>query len=503
MNNRKRTIAGMILLLLFAINVCMAKPMVTEDSLAHGRIAAWPGSMAEKYVKERMPGARMVYLDTLADMAQNLRQNKIDAFAMNRLLADEAMESGQYGLEVLGGSMGKTSFAFAFAPGEKGEQLCREFNEFLGDCRENGKLAMLQEKWLNGSKEDRVPEEFQLSAENGTLSVVMNPLFPPLLYIQNNEIVGYEAELFRHFCAMQGYGCKISVASFETAMAGVATGQFDVGVSAIEYLEERDGKFLFSDRTCEADCVLVVRSDELSEAGLLATVKKRIEDTFLVEDRWKMFLRGMAITLVIAFSAAGIGTALGFLLCLLYQERNNRLNCLLDILSRLFQGMPVVVLLMIFYYIVFGKWDINGVLVAIVAFSLLFGLSVFDMLKNAATAISCGQMEGALALGFPERQAFLKFILPQAVRQAFPTYQGALVELLKATSIVGYIAVQDLTKMADIVRATIFDAFTPLVAITALYLVLVWLIQNITDRIRKKLDPKQRTKEDILRGITP
>ncbi|MBR3457370.1 MAG: transporter substrate-binding domain-containing protein, partial [Selenomonadaceae bacterium] len=170
-------ITGMVLLLLLAMNIGMAKPMVTEDSLAHGRIAAWPGSMAEKYVKERMPGAKMVYLDAVADMVQNLRQNKVDAFAMNRLFIDEAMGNGQSGFEILGDSLGKTSFSFAFTPGDKGEQLCREFNEFLEECRENGKLAMLQEKWLHGSKADRVPEEFHLSGENGTLSVVMNPLF--------------------------------------------------------------------------------------------------------------------------------------------------------------------------------------------------------------------------------------------------------------------------------------------------------------------------------------
>ena len=86
---------------------------------------------------------------------------------MNRLFIDEAMGNGQSGFEILGDSLGKTSFSFAFTPGDKGEQLCREFNEFLEECRENGKLAMLQEKWLHGSKADRVPEEFHLSGETG------------------------------------------------------------------------------------------------------------------------------------------------------------------------------------------------------------------------------------------------------------------------------------------------------------------------------------------------
>jgi polar amino acid transport system substrate-binding protein len=141
--------------------------------------------------------------------------------------------------------------------------------------------------------------------------------------------------------------------------------------------------------------------------------------------------------------------------------------------------------------------------VAIVAFSLLFGFSVFEMLKNATGNIHKGQWEGALALGFSQRQTFWQFIIPQAVRQAFPTYQAEIIGLLKSTAIVGYIAVQDLTKMADIVRAQTFDAFAPLIVITVLYLLFVWLLQKLTDLILQRLDPKHRSREDILQGVKP
>ena len=286
-------------------------------------------------------------------------------------------------------------------------------------------------------------------------------------------------------------------------MAGVNTGQFDMGFCAVEYKPERAEHFLFSDRTCEAECVLVVRSDENSELGPLATLRKKFRDTFIREDRWQLFVSGLFTTVLITVASVFCGTVLGFGECLLYHEQKQGLNAALDFLSRLFAGMPIVVLLMVFYYIIFGGWDVSGTMVAIVAFSLLFGFSVFEMLKNAAANIPRGQTEGALALGFSDRQVFMKFIIPQAVRHAFPTYQAEIIGLLKSTAIVGYIAVQDLTKMADIIRAQTFDAFAPLIVITVLYLLFVWLLQKITDRLLRYLNPKRRTQEEILRGVKP
>lgn len=491
------------ILLLLSMASCLANPLTTEEEVANGRIGTWPGCRVLDYTRERFPQAKFVYLDTVADMAQNLRQKKIEAFAMNRIFVDELIASGQNDVEILGESLGRTSFSFVFADSDKGRRLCSEFNAFLAECKSNGRLDVWQEKWLSGNGEKRKLEEVVLSGENGTLSVVTNPVLPPLTYMQDNELSGYEAELLFHFCAKYGYDFKATVATFETGMAGVSTGQFDVGFCAVEYQPERAEHFLFSDETCEADCVLAVRSD--GDTGLLPgqVLKKKFQDIFLRESRWKLFVSGLLTTMVITFSSVLIGTILGFGECLAYREKKRYLNAALDVLSRLFAGMPIVVLLMVFYYIVFGSWDISGTIVAIVAFSLLFGFSVFEMLKNAAANIPRGQTEGALALGFSERQTFMKFIIPQAIRQAFSVYRSEIVGLLKSTAIVGYIAVQDLTKMADIIRAQTFDAFAPLVVITVLYLAFVWLLQKITGAILRHLDPKRRSREKILRGIRP
>ena len=161
----------------------------------------------------------------------------------------------------------------------------------------------------------------------------------------------------------------------------------------------------------------------------------------------------------------------------------------------------MMVLLMLFYYVIFGGSNLGGTFVAIVVFTLTMSIDVFGMLQSGTDSVPRGQMEGALALGFTERQAFRKFILPQAVQTFFPTWRSSIVNLLKFTAIVGYITVQDLTRMADLIRARTYDAFMPLIVISILYMLLAYLTMKLTGLLTARLDPTRRRPEDILPGV--
>lgn len=163
--------------------------------------------------------------------------------------------------------------------------------------------------------------------------------------------------------------------------------------------------------------------------------------------------------------------------------------------------MPVVVLLMILFYIVFGKSAVDGVFVSIVAFTLLFGAVTIGLLRTGLDAIDEGQREAGLALGYSESQTFIKIILPQAIRHMLPSYESEAVELLKGTAIVGYIAVQDLTKVGDIIRSATYDAIFPLLAVAFLYFVLEALFKVIIRVLDKILYQRKRKNEYILKGI--
>ena len=123
------------------------------------------------------------------------------------------------------------------------------------------------------------------------------------------------------------------------------------------------------------------------------------------------------------------------------------------------------------------------------------------MLRSGVGAIDRGQLEAAYALGYTNRKAFFRIILPQALPHFMPAYKGEITALIKATAVVGYVAVQDLTKMGDIVRSRTYEAFFPLIAVTVIYFVLEELLNVAVRWMRVRIDPKKRAKSRILRGI--
>lgn len=172
---------------------------------------------------------------------------------------------------------------------------------------------------------------------------------------------------------------------------------------------------------------------------------------------------------------------------------------LLEALSHL---VPGLILLMIFYYIVFADIALSGTLVSGISFSILFGLNVFGILLSSIKTVGEGQSEAAYTMGFSPAHAFWKILFPQAVPFFFPAYKKSLVALLMETSVVGYIAITDLTLSGNLIRSITFEPFFPLAAMALIYALLGLAIMAVTDRVRKALDPRNRTVEKILKECT-
>ena len=277
------------------------------------------------------------------------------------------------------------------------------------------------------------------------------------------------------------------------------TEKYDMAACNITITEERAQSIRFSDPDYTANAVVMVRKtvadteEEVSGLqGFTDSLIHSFEKNFIREARWKLIVEGICTTLIITFFSTLFGTVLAFLICI-FRRTESRLAILLsDIYVRVLQGTPAVVLLMILYYIVFGKSGLNAVVVAIVGFSLNLAAYVSEMMRSGIESIDPGQRAAALALGFTERQAFYKFIFPQATTRFLPVYRGEIVSLLKNTSIVGYIAIQDLTKMSDIIRSRTYEAFFPLIATALIYFLLAWVISLILGKVEKMTDPRKK-----------
>ena len=224
--------------------------------------------------------------------------------------------------------------------------------------------------------------------------------------------------------------------------------------------------------------------------SLIGSITESFTNNLIVEDRYRMILDGLQVTLLITLFAAVLGTILGGLVCWMRMSRHAWLRQTARVYIDLMRGTPVLVLLMLMYYVVMAPVDATGIVVAVVTFAMNTAAYISEMLRTTIQGIDRGQTEAGLALGFTPRQTFLKIVLPQVVRAVMPVYQGEIISLLKGTSIVGYIAVADMTRASDLIRSRTFDAFFPLIVTAIIYFVMAWLIgmllQSLVQRQRMK-----------------
>ena len=470
--------------------------------LATAKIGVQTGQSFDALVKEKLPQAEIVYVNSKADLLNSLSSGKIDAFAADEPVLKALMRQNS-SVTAVPEYLNQFEFGYVFPKTEAGQALCGQFNDFIKKIKADGTLDALNQKWNSETEKKDMPDIRSLSPVNGTLTMATEALYEPFTYIQDGAIVGYDIEIVVRFCQEYGYGLEIVDMSFDGILPSVASGKCDFGGAGITITPERAESVLFSAPNYSGGTVLVVLKEQKAEeaGGFLAGLRDSFNKTFLREDRWRLFAEGVLNTLIITALSILCGTALGFGVFMLCRNGNPFANGVTRFAMWLVQGTPMVVLLMILYYIIFGSVAISGILVAVIGFSLTFGSSVFWLLKMGVGAVDGGQYEAAYALGYSSRRTFFKIILPQALPHVMSAYKGEIVGLIKATAIVGYIAVQDLTKMGDIVRSRTYEAFFPLIAITIIYFVLEGLLGFLVSRIGINVNPKRRKPADILKGV--
>ncbi len=211
-------------------------------------------------------------------------------------------------------------------------------------------------------------------------------------------------------------------------------------------------------------------------SGANWSVSDSFYNNLIEDDRYRMILDGLQVTLIITFCAAILGTLLGGLVCWMRMNRRSWLQKVAKVYIDIMRGTPVLVLLMLMYYVVLAPMKATGIVVAIITFAMNMAAYVSEMLRTAIQGIDRGQTEAGLALGFTRRQTFVRIVLPQVIKSVMPVYQGEVISLLKGTSVVGYIAVADMTRASDLIRSRTFDAFFPLIVTAIIYFLMAWLI---------------------------
>ena len=213
---------------------------------------------------------------------------------------------------------------------------------------------------------------------------------------------------------------------------------------------------------------------------------------FITEDRWLSLFKGLGVTLVITFFAVILGFVLGFSVAVVRNIYDNTkrlkfLNFICNIYLTVIRGTPVVVQLLIIYFVIFSSMRVDKSVAARLAFGINSGAYQAEIFRSGINSVPKGQMEAGRSLGFNYAQTMIFIIMPQAIKNILPTLANEFIVLMKETSVAGYIALEDLTKAGDVIRSRTYSAMMPFLAVALLYLIMVMLFSYLVKLLERSL----------------
>lgn len=231
-------------------------------------------------------------------------------------------------------------------------------------------------------------------------------------------------------------------------------------------------------------------------------MKESFIKNFITEDRWLDLLEGLGTTLLITFFSLIIGIIIGFVVAAVRSTYDTNLagrkcrsfgdvclkigNSICNLYLTVIRGTPVVVQLMIIYFIILASVR-NGIYAAIIAFGINSGAYVAEIVRSGIMSIDKGQMEAGRSLGFNYVQTMWHFVFPQAFKNILPALGNEFIVLLKETSVAGYVGLQDITFVGNLIRSRTYEAFFPLITVAIIYLIIVIILSYFLKKLERRL----------------
>ncbi|MBP6979113.1 MAG: ABC transporter substrate-binding protein/permease [Bacteroidales bacterium] len=480
----------------------------TIDDVKDKRIAVLLGSIHDAYVMKTYPDAKLLEYQNATDILTALKTDKADAGFYDHISLFEVFaENPDMGI------LAQDVFFADIAAGfnEENDTLREQFNAYLQTIKSNGIYDEMVNRWIGTGV--KVMPDIMVPSPTGFLRFgVVGDLGMPFTLYRDGELTGFDIELGKRFAASLGKEYVPMDMQFSSLIAAVSTGKIDAITASMMITEEREKRIDFSEPYYRSGATLIALKKNLAiyrnadaeknKQPFFGKMAESFHDNILLEKRYLLILDGLKTTVVISIFSAILGTLLGGVICFMRMSKRKILSGTAGLFITLIRGTPVLVLLMIIFYIIFASVNINPVLVAVIAFGINFGAYVSEMFRTSIQSVDRGQHEAGIASGFTRVQTFIHIILPQALRQVLPVYKGEFISMVKMTSIVGYVAVQDLTKASDIIRSRTFDAFFPLIMAAVIYLFIAWLLTWALSRVEISVDPKRkRSRKEMEAGL--
>ena len=472
----------------------------TLEELTGKRFAYVNGSVYGKNVEAKVEGTTESYYAALPDCVAAVEAGKADAAVQLSYCCQLVVNRKGGTVALLPESVDAVEEAFFFP---QGDPLVAQFDQAIDELEQDGTIEELTAKWVGADEDAKTLPEQDWEAPNGTLKFATSGVLEPFSYVgAGGEILGYDVDLALHIAQKLGYHLKISTITMDAIFASVQTGKVDFG-GTLTRTDEREKMVDFTKQVMPTTIAVIVKAEGADAAGtdggFFGSLRASFERTFIEEERWKLIANGLAVTLLISVCAGVLGIFVGFGVVLMRHSGVAWAIKLVDIYQAIMGGVPLVVVLMVLYYVVFGSANIAGELVAILAFALSFGSTAGTTLWTAVQGVGAIQEEAGLALGFSPSDVFSIIVFPQALQRCVTQLLGQFVGLVKETAIVGYIAVQDLTRASDLIRSRTMEAFFPLISTAIIYFVFCRILSRLLGTLGERLDNSHRPHE--VKGV--
>ena len=473
------------------------KQIQTLDDLPGARIGVQLGTIGDIYASDYEgddEGTTIERYNKLTDAVQALRQGKIDCVIVDEQPAVATTE-GEYNLEILDEPFTTEEYAICIA--KDNEELLEKVNSALLELMEDGTLEQITKNYIGAETKGTCPYETPAGTvyDNGKLVVVSNIAFPPYEYYENGEAVGIDMELIKAIGDKLGMEIEIEDIEFDSIINAVSSHKADLGIAGMTKTEERLKSINFSESYVKSKQVIIVNNGEV--AGSSISFTENLKRNFVDDSRWTYLVKGLVNTLIIALCAVLAGMIIGFVVAIVrvtYDKTGGWAiaNAICKLYLTIIRGTPMMIQLLILYYVVFKSVNVPKLLVAIIAFAINSGAYVAEIMRGGIMSIDGGQMEAGRSLGLNYKQTMISIILPQAIKNVLPALGNEFISLIKETSICGYIGLMDLTRGGDIIRSITYEAFLPLIAVAIIYLIIVQVLNMGVGKLEKNLRKSER-----------
>ena len=471
------------------------KEVKNAGDLSGAKIGVQLGTTGDIYVSDYEndgSGTKVERYNKGADAIQALKLGKIDCVVIDEQPALEFVKQNT-GLKILDDEFTKEGYALCI--GKDNPELLENVNTAIEKLQSDGTIDSIINNYIGSDSQiGKTPyEKKDVERKNGTLKIGTNAEFPPYEYYEDNQITGIDIDIMQAVCDELGMDMQVEDMAFDSIIAAITSGKVDVGASGFTVTEDRKKNINFTDSyiTTKQD-IIVKDGSSSSKIGL----KEKLYDNFVKDSRYMYIVKGLGNTVVITLFAVMLGIILGFLIAVVRtsHDRNGGLtilNGLCQAYLTIIRGTPVMIQLLIIYYVILASVT-NKILVAAIAFGLNSAAYVAEIVRSGIMSVEIGQFEAGRSLGLNYKQTMTSIILPQAVKNILPALLNEVISLLKETSISGYIGLMDLTKGGDIIRSNTYEAFLPLIAVAIIYLVIVMILSRCVSRLERRLRNNER-----------